>query len=522
LLTLDNSGSGAGARINQLSTSRGDTLSTNITLADDVTFSNAAGDSRTLLVTGNISGEHALVIDSTGAGVTRFEGTNEFSSVTIKSGTLGATKSQALGTGTITIGDASATGANATLTLYGGNSTFSGAGSTTNAIHVVGTGTNTLLHTSWAAEFTGAVTLDQDLILRITGTSTNSLAMSGAITGAGGLIIDVPWGTGEFNAVTITGSGNTYAGGLILKAGRARVQQTDGFGTGEVTIGDTANTAATNVMLTVGGASHVAPTNAIHVRGDGANTIRVNGWSATLHGQITLHDSDLTLLANNASGAVITIAGNITGDGDLTLETVSHATSTTATGSRVYLNGEVNHTGAITTSGTGQANYSGRGAYIAGTIGANVTDITQTGAESRLTLTGANNAFTGDVKIEGGSLTLGSGTSTTLATFLTDTTSLYLYTNDNSALILNFKDATVIESLAGLYIDNVKQADGLWGAPGSIAAGTADHETALITGAGLLQVGAAVPEPATIALLAGALVLGGAIASRRIRARKQT
>ncbi|MDR1283895.1 MAG: PEP-CTERM sorting domain-containing protein [Opitutaceae bacterium] len=518
VLTLDNGGSGV--HINQLSTSKGDTLSTNITLADNLILSNAANysntsDRRDLTLSGSITGTHALTIDSTGTGAVRLSGVNSFSAVTIKNGTFGVNQKASLGDGVITIGDAAAgPTAEAKLALYGSNGSFS---ATANAIHVVGAGANILEHTAWAADFTGAVTLDQNLILRITGTSTNALTLSGTITGTGGLTVDTPWGSP--NVVNIYGKGSTYAGGLTVKAGRATVRYIDGLGTGDVTIGHISNTGDTNAMLTVGGTNEgFTATNAIHVRGGGVNTVRTTAWSAILQGSITLHDSNLTINANSTSGTTTTVEGSIVGTGDLTLSTVGHATSTAASSTRVFINGSINHTGSITSTSTGvQAN---RGTYIAGSIGANVTDITQTGAESRLTLTGADNAFTGDVKIEGGSLTLGSGTSTTLATFLTDTTSLYLYTTDNSALILNFKDATVIESIAGLYIDDMKQADGLWGAPGSIAAGTADHETALITGAGLLQVGSAVPEPATIALFAGFLALAASAACRRFRHRK--
>ncbi|AHF91065.1 glycosyltransferase family 1 [Opitutaceae bacterium TAV5] len=505
VLTLDNGGSGA--HINQLSTSKGDTLSANITLDDDVTFSNASGN--TLLVTGNISGTRALTINSTGTGATRFNGANSFSAVTIKNGTLGVGQRQALGDGVITIGDASAgTGANATLSLYGSSGSFS---DTANAIHVVGTGVNTLVHTSWAATFTNTVTLDQDLILRITGTSTNALTLSGAITGTGGLITETPWGSP--NVISLTGKGSNYSGGLTVKAGRTSVRYTDGLGTGDVTIGDAANTGIA-ASLTIGGTSEgFSATNQLHVRGNGVNTLGVTAWSATYSGPITLHDSNLTLQANSTSGATLTVDGGITGTGDLTLTTTGHATNTGASPTRVFLNGFVNNTGTITSTSTGVPTT--RGVYIAGTIGSNVTDIIQTGAQSRLVLTGTDNAFTGDVDIQGGTLTLGSGAVTTTATFLTDTASLYLYTTDESGLVLNFKDYTVIESIAGLYIDGAKQAAGTWGAIGS----GADYESTLITGTGLLQVGA-VPEPATVALLAGAFVLGGTLAIRRFRNRK--
>ncbi|WP_043585797.1 autotransporter-associated beta strand repeat-containing protein [Geminisphaera colitermitum] len=509
-LTMNNGG--AGAQINQRSTSKGDTISANITLADALTLSNASAN--TFILSGNLTGAHALTIDSTGSGAISLRGTNTFSSVTIKSGNLTPTKTGSLGAGLITLGDAANTGKAVTLNYVA----YPGAtGSFANNIHVVGTGTATLSTSSWSPTFSGSITLDRDLVVS-TNTGAN-ITLSGTISGNGGLIINN--GTGStINTNTIILSGdNNYTGGTIIQRGSLHASGSgSSFGAGDITLGDAnlANTYA--VALNVNATKTI--TNNINVVGNGSAaataSIRVTSNNPTLTGNITLA-RDLAILASNTNGSAITFTGDITGTGDLSTTTVSG----TSSGSRIYLNGSVNHTGTITTSGTGLGNFNGRGLYINGTIGSNVTDIIQTGAESRLFLTGANNAFTGDVKIDGGTLTLGSGASITIATFLTDTTNLWLHTTDNSGLVLSFKDNTVIESIAGLYIDGTKQADGLWGAIGSIAAGLADFESALITGTGLLQVGnSIVPEPATLALFAGAFVLGATIACRRLRARK--
>ncbi len=124
-----------------------------------------------------------------------------------------------------------------------------------------------------------------------------------------------------------------------------------------------------------------------------------------------------------------------------------------------------------------------------------------------LTLTGTN-TFTGNTTISVGTLTLGASAAS--ATFLADTSNLYLTTG--ALLNLSFTSNSVMESIAGLFIDGVQQSDGTWGAVGSGATFT----SALITGTGMLNV-SAIPEPDTYAALFGGLALAGAVIHRRRR-----
>jgi len=88
-----------------------------------------------------------------------------------------------------------------------------------------------------------------------------------------------------------------------------------------------------------------------------------------------------------------------------------------------------------------------------------------------LTLTGAN-TYTGDTKVQGGTLSISNA-------YLADAADVYLSTGS----IFNLTFATT-DTIRSLFIDGIGQATGTWGAIGSAAA----HTTALITGTGLLNI----------------------------------
>lgn len=105
-----------------------------------------------------------------------------------------------------------------------------------------------------------------------------------------------------------------------------------------------------------------------------------------------------------------------------------------------------------------------------------------------LTLTGAN-TYLGDTAIEGGVLSITSG-------FLSDSANVHLA--EGTVFNLNFVGTDTVN---GLTINGVGMETGTWGAMES----GADHESALFTGTGLLQVTSVVPEPSTIALVVAGL-----------------
>ena len=128
-------------------------------------------------------------------------------------------------------------------------------------------------------------------------------------------------------------------------------------------------------------------------------TVGSNVTNVTLYARAPL---TITTLAVNSNGTSLnhneSISGNLTvtnttGTGNLTLK---HNGTYNAAVNKILLTGSVNHTGAITNSGTGTGNVE-----INGNIGANVTAVVQDSANSLLVLNGAN-TFSGGVTIKAG------------------------------------------------------------------------------------------------------------------------
>lgn len=90
-----------------------------------------------------------------------------------------------------------------------------------------------------------------------------------------------------------------------------------------------------------------------------------------------------------------------------------------------------------------------------------------------LILSNAGNSYAGDTTIVQGTLSLTNP-------FLSDLADVFLATG--TTLNLNYSDTDVIDSL---FINGESQSEGLWGATGNVSA---DFQTDLITGLGLLQV----------------------------------
>ncbi len=198
---------------------------------------------------------------------------------------------------------------------------------------------------------------------------------------------------------------NTFSGGLIIKAGTVRNNNAGSggnfLGTGDITIGDAANTGAAVALSFIGSSTTFIPTNPISVVGTGSATISISGWNQTLNGPITL-GRNLTVITSNAGGSNLTFGGGVTGSGNLVLQ--SNANTAANSSKILFQTGSINMTGSITNSGTGSTTTVGNiDTTISAVIGTNVTGVTQNSANSRLILSGLN-TFTGDISITAGSL----------------------------------------------------------------------------------------------------------------------
>jgi autotransporter-associated beta strand protein len=179
---------------------------------------------------------------------------------------------------------------------------------------------------------------------------------SGSLTksGAGGLTLN---------------AANTFNGGLYIKAGTVTLQNASGAGIGAITLGDTTGTNA----ATLPSNNFITITNPIILATNGNNPALTIKWTK----------KNLT-----------TFTGGVTGTNNLILsaENDSPCNLTFSTGS-------LNNTGTITINGHPNATTT-----INSVIGANVTGVIQN--STRVYLTNAANAYTGNTTVNAGTLNL--------------------------------------------------------------------------------------------------------------------
>lgn len=358
-LVLGNNG--ANAQINQMSSSKGDTISAPLGLADALEVANASSNlltisgavtgmtaaARTLANTGIGSGGVTIsgtigdgagtvaVVQSSATSLLTLSGANSFSGgLTIRAGTVaGIASAFALGTntGTVTLGD-SAGGQNATL--VGGL-----AGTFANPIAVASGNTGTAAISNTAASiFSGPIALSgHDLVLAA---AASTLTLSGGVTGSGNLL---------FNA---TGAGGiTFSGSLLDPAG---TMTNAGAGSGTVTI---SAGVGSNVTALVENSTNSALTV-------GTSNLTVNAGGTTLVNQ------------NPAGVRILTVSGGVAGTGDLVLKNNSAITNGITLSTLA-----VNPAGTILNAGTGTGPV-----LISGGVGSNVTAVTTVSTGSALTI----------------------------------------------------------------------------------------------------------------------------------------
>jgi autotransporter-associated beta strand protein len=278
-----------------------------ITLNRDVTLSSPNYEAT---FSGVISGTGNLTLNSASWAVSHFKATNTFSgNVTISSGTADVQAVAALGTNTVTLGDANTGSSACTLQV-------NGSFAPSIAVSTNGSGTLTIKATGSGANFTNTITLNRDVTVNSPGANAS---FNKAISGTGNITVTGNWTT-KFIA------NNTFHGNVTITNGATL--QLGAFGgpndalpdSGIVTNNGTL--AMSGYNETIGGLT-------------GAGTVNVNSLNNTL----TVGGGNVT--GCNFSG-VITDSGN-TGGVKISLTKIGTGTQS--------FSGSVTNTGATTING---------------------------------------------------------------------------------------------------------------------------------------------------------------------------
>lgn len=224
----------------------------------------------------------------------------------------------------------------------------------------------------------------------------------------------------------------------------------------------------------------VVQNGSIRLINSSAAIAKSTGFTVQSGGQLQLADNAATAVPNfnMAPGAVLNLNGpgraanQAIPEGALRFAISPGRTATFHNPVNLQSDSQVN-VGAANTFGVFDNVVSGGG------------DLIKTGT-GQLTLTG-NNIYTGDTQVVAGILSVTSP-------YLADVADVFMTTG--AKFNLNFVGTDTIRSL---YFDGTAQPIGTYGATGS---GAANINDALFSGSGILVVTLAVPEPATIVLLA--------------------
>jgi len=378
----------------------GDTFSA---LSSMTVSTNVVGNSTTLL--GNstistysytewqqgISGDFRLTKDGSGAASNNYlslRGSNNIAGVTVNSGILGYKNRNALGTGTLILGNGATVGQDGAVLNTPTSDTIADR-TVANNISILGnavfglgqaTGGNSVNY------FSGGVDLNDGTRTLTLG---NSTTFSGAVSN-GGLVVDNGTGTGS-RYLALSGA-NTYSGGTTLLNNVYMNVYSDGaLGTGSLTF------SGTNASLRA--ANNITLANAIVLSNTATVDFINSSTSMTLNGAITGAGG---LLKTNST-SVLTLGGNNSYSGGTTIA------GGTLIGTTASLQGAITNNGALT------FNQSSSGTYGGSISGTGTLSKTNTGS---VTLSAAN-SYSGATTVSQGTLlvaTNGSIASSSLAT----------------------------------------------------------------------------------------------------------
>ncbi|MEY3895424.1 MAG: hypothetical protein RLZZ214_943, partial [Verrucomicrobiota bacterium] len=565
LLNFD--GNGINAQLNELSTSKGDTISAPITLSSSLDVANASANTLTLSTggitsatvgiktlttsTGNVTisgiigdGSGPVAVAQNGAGTLTLSAVNTFTGgLTVKNGTVIAGNSvSALGgtaTGAVTIGGGVPSGA--------ANATLLGANGLTYANPIIvasgGTGLYTLGNSLGVfPRFSGAITLNNNLTIAESnnpqgGVSSGTyLIASGGISGSGNLTlagnggislsnagqpsavnnIDVSGPVSTTGSITNSGTGNALVivSGIISNASGGVTQNS---ATSMLTL-SAANlyTGPTNINAGVlrvqTSATAISTSSAVNVAA-GA-TLQFNGQSSpntaqtlTIAGNGTYYTGgalECTSSGGYLGNVVLAADSTISGTNANNTLTVGTVAVTTITGSGRNL----------TTTGAGNVT-------LAGSLNTGTGRLTKTGT-GLLTLSGAN-SFTGLTSINqgtvvlnistaldgGGNITFGGGTLRYTANNNVDYSSRIINSTAPISIDTNSQNRTFAGGLAASNIGGLTKL----GAGTLTLAGTNSHTGVTTVSGGQLAVSDTSALPGTIfADVTGAVSQGGAYA----------
>ena len=498
-------------------------ISSGISITNAIVLNAGAGGTLTnpvdgwpFTLSGNISGAGSLTVSGLDAGVTTtLSGSNSFSGPTIVAvGTLQAGSTNALssnsvlsisngaalsianfkstvaglnGGGTVALGSASITIADATNTSSSYGGTISGAGAlilsgtgtqsftgsnaytggTFISSGTVGLGTNTALGTN-ILTYTGNATLLALTNLTLTNNSVistgvtatlnnggNSLTRTGVIAGAGTLSIA---GSGT---TTLTAS-NTYTGGTILSSGTLAISSNSAISTGGVTIAN--GTLAANTNLTITNAEVLTGTGGLS---NGGYTL-TNSGNITGAGALTLSGSGTTVLAGAADtysggtiingGTVAPTTGSGLGTGTVTFASNSAVVNAT-TGTFTLNNNFVIASNAVGAFGAGTGTAPTKEIVIGGIISGPGAVSLSAGTNAEVTLNpGGNNTYSGGTLLNGGAVQfVGNGLNdfgTGTITAVSNNTLLRPLVSGDS-----ITNATVLNAGAGVTLTNPTDAN---------------------------------------------------------------
>ena len=418
-----------------------------------------------------------ILLSNTGTANTTFtlSGTNDLNlnantlTLSLAQGNTGNTNTAAVaiskpivGTGNLIIAGSGISTGSRTVTLSGTN-TYTG-GTT-----VGGTGTNKNLIANVSGDQSGAtggwnIDINNETT---TATSTVSFNSGSAVSVATGKTITLGGTAGHFGARTLNANGAlTNDGSLLVR--RSSTVNVGGSWTqnGTATLATQGGGQAALTINTGGSFTYASATPFALNTSTSENTVTnltANGGTFTTGTAIRNNTGALTPGDTAYSQVVLTDGGT------LRLSASVAQLLTNNVGNIRMLVGETGAGGVIDTNGFDTA-IDKPIVNVAGQAG----KLTKSGTGT-LTLSGAN-SYTGATQVNAGTLAV------TTPTQLSDEAALALATGATLAL-----NHTGTDTVGMFAIDGEAQATGKWGRVGSVAALGADHESALITGDGLID-----------------------------------